>query len=135
RHLDSLDAAVDALGTGNVKALNGIAIAYGAQVGNTPQATYKAIAQIAKGDILSASSAVGAKNEQEEKAIDDVINPSNPGPALHASIKAARGLMTTRLATKGETFQNAANPGGAATFTPPSAPQSGGLQVGQVVKV
>jgi len=115
-HLTQMDTATNALETGDVKALNAIANAYGVQVGSEPLATYRGIQQIIRGDILAASSAVGTKNENEEKAIDAITDPSNPPKAIRASIGAIRQLMTDRLKSKGEVFKQAQT--GEDMFTP-----------------
>ena len=131
-HLDQMDTAASALSTGNVKALNEIAKAYQVQVGDTPMATYRGIQQVIRGDILAASSAVGTKNENEEKAIDDITNPANPVKAIHASIGAVRQLMYDRLAAKGEVYKQAKQ--GGDIFTPQTAPQGGGVSLDDLLK-
>lgn len=123
-HLDALDSAANALQTGDVKALNALANAWGAQVGNTPLATYRGLQQVVKGDILAASSAVGQKNEMEEKAIDSVISPDIPIPAIHASIGSVRTLMNQRLQAKGEVFKDVSGGNVKNIFTP----QAGGAR-------
>ncbi len=119
-HLDQLDKATDALKSGDVKAINAIANAYKTQIGDTPLATYRGVQQIIKGDILAASSAVGAKNEKEEAAVDAITSPNNPPEAIKASVQSVRGLMKDRLKAKEDTLKSATSGGN--IFTP----QTGG---------
>jgi hypothetical protein len=84
---------------------------YGIQTGDTALAKYRGIQQVVMGDIMAASSAVGAKNEKEEAAVAAITDPANPARANKASIQAVRQLMQDRLASKGEVYKQATTRG------------------------
>ena len=110
-HVGQLRTANDAYQRGDLKALNDIAVQIGVQVGDTPLATYRGIQQVVKGDILAASSAIGAKNEKEEAAIDAITDPGNPARANNATFDAIDLLLKDRLKAKGEIYKQATTRG------------------------
>jgi hypothetical protein len=129
QHLGRLMEAAKALNNGDVRALNGIANAYGVAVGQDPVTTFKAITTVAGPEIVKASASTGQMSQEEIQQARSNFSPDMALNQLVNNGKAMQDLMAgkkTSLQHNLEQLKGGDVTGGAAQ------PSNGGSHVIEV---
>lgn len=95
-HLDQLSQAGDALDTGDIRALNAIALRLGLETGSSAPAIYDAIAYKAAAEAATAAQG-GIPNQAETDKLYDQFNSKAAPQQRNGVIKAQYGLIVTPM--------------------------------------
>jgi hypothetical protein len=94
-HMDTLEPLIDALGTGDVKALNAAKIAFEKQTGDPAPTNYDALKEYVAGEIAKVV-LPGGGGEEERQALGAPLSSSNSPQAIKTSV----GIIKKALASK-----------------------------------
>lgn len=108
RHVRDVESLIGGLHTGDIKALNAIGNAYGAQVGSEPLSAYKASVELAAPELskLVTGNNNALRDREDTKALFD---PNAPEPAKRAALNVVKNMAYDRFVSYGNQFKRDTN--------------------------